>query len=263
MVVAFRRLAAVAVFAGLSAACAGGATAAQLRLADIDPHEGVARAHAMPVQGIDVSQWQGDVDWPTVRAAGTGFAFIKATEGGDHLDPNSGKTGMRAKAAGVPRGAYHILYWCRPAHEQALWFMLNVPYDPDALPPVLDLEWNGHSRNRPNGVPADVALEKIKIMLDVMESHTGKRPIIYTDVAVPPGRAERRVQDYNFWLRSVAAEPQELYGDRPWLFWQFTTTGHVPGIAGSVDRNAFNGSFADWRQVLPAPQPHRSVRNSP
>lgn len=263
MVVAFGRLAAVAVFAGLSAACAGGATAAQLRLADIDPHEGVARAHAMPVQGIDVSQWQGDVDWPTVRAAGTGFAFIKATEGGDHLDPKFLQNWYGAKAAGVPRGAYHMLYWCRPAHEQALWFMLNVPYDPDALPPVLDLEWNHHSRNCPNGAPADVALEKIKIMLDVMESHTGKRPIIYTDVAFYRDVLNGELKDYNFWLRSVAAEPQEIYGDRPWLFWQFTTTGHVPGIAGSVDRNAFNGSFADWRQVLPAPQPRRSVRNSP
>ena len=263
MVVAFCRLAAVAVFAGLSVVCAGGATAAQLRLADIDPHEGVARAHAMPVQGIDVSQWQGDVDWPTVRAAGTGFAFIKATEGGDHLDPKFLQNWYGAKAAGVPRGAYHMLYWCRPAHEQALWFMLNVPYDPDALPPVLDLEWNHHSRNCPNGAPADVALEKIKIMLDVMESHTGKRPIIYTDVAFYRDVLNGELKDYNFWLRSVAAEPQEIYGDRPWLFWQFTTTGHVPGIAGSVDRNAFNGSFADWRQVLPAPQPHRAVRNSP
>ena len=161
-----------------------------------------------------------------------GFAFIKATEGGDHLDPKFLQNWYGAKAAGVPRGAYHMLYWCRPASEQALWFMLNVPYDPDALPPVLDLEWNHHSRSCPNGAPADVALEKIKIMLDVMESHTGKRPIIYTDVAFYRDVLSGELKDYNFWLRSVAAEPQAIYGDRPWLFWQFTTTGHVPGIAG-------------------------------
>ena len=76
-----------------------------------------------------------------------------------------------------------MVYWCRAAHEQALWFILNVPNDPDALPPVLDLEWNGHSRSCPKRIPAKLALEKIKIMLEVMESHTGKRPIIYTDVA--------------------------------------------------------------------------------
>ena len=64
-----------------------------------------------------------------------------------------------AKRAGVPRGAYHFVYWCRPAHEQADWFSSNVPQDPDALPPVLDLEWNGHSRTCPKKVPREQALE--------------------------------------------------------------------------------------------------------
>ena len=137
----------------------------------------------MPVQGIDVSNWQGDIDWDKVRAAGTQFAFIKATEGGDYLDPKFARNWLAAKRVGIPRGAYHMVYWCRAAHEQALWFILNVPNDPDALPPVLDLEWNGHSRSCPKRIPTKLALEKIKIMLEVMESHTGKRPIIYTDVA--------------------------------------------------------------------------------
>jgi lysozyme len=156
-----------------------------------------------------------------------------------------------------------MVYWCRAAHEQALWFILNVPNDPDALPPVLDLEWNGHSRGCPKRIPAKLALEKIKIMLEVMEAHTGKRPIIYTDVAFHREVLEGELPGYNFWLRSVAAEPQEIYRDRPWLFWQFTTTGYVPGIEKPVDRNVFNGSFGDWRQVLPArPPAKQSVRNA-
>ena len=105
----------------------------------------VARAHALPIHGIDVSRWQGKIDWASVRAAGTQFAFIKATEGGDHLDPRFTENWYGAAHAGVPRGAYHFMYWCRPAHEQAAWFRRNVPDDFDALPPVLDLEWNGHS----------------------------------------------------------------------------------------------------------------------
>jgi lysozyme len=257
MFVARRRFAIVALSSVLSAACAAGVTARQLVLADVAPRDGVARAHAMPVQGIDVSQWQGDIDWQKARAAGTQFAFIKATEGGDHLDPKFQQNWEEAKRARVPRGAYHMFYWCRAPREQALWFVLNVPFDPDALPPVLDLEWNHASRNCPNEAPSDVALEKVKIMLEAMEAHTGKRPIIYTNVAFHRDVLEGELKDYNFWLRSVAAEPQEVYGDRPWLFWQFTTTGYVPGIEGPVDRNAFNGSFADWRQVLPSPPPHR------
>ena len=237
----------LALFAG----GAGGVAAGQLKLADIDPHDGVARAHAMPVQGIDVSQLAGRrrlADSPRRRHR------VRLHQGDRRRRLSRSQIPaelVRSQSAGVPRGAYHMLYWCRPAHEQALWFILNVPYDPDALPPVLDLEWNHHSRNCPNGAPADVALEKIKIMLEVMESHTGKRPIIYTDVAFYRDVLEGELQGYNFWLRSVAAEPQAIYGNRPWLFWQFTTTGYVPGIDGPVDRNAFNGSFADWRQVLP------------
>lgn len=257
MFVALRRLMIVALCAGLPAAYADGATARQL--ADLDPHKGVARAHTMPVQGIDVSNWQGDIDWDKVRAAGTQFAFIKATEGGDFLDPKFRRNWYGARRVGIPRGAYHMLYWCRPAREQGAWFVRNVPPDPNALPPVLDLEWNHHSRSCPHKAPPDVALRAIKIILEVMETHTGKRPIIYTDVAFHREVLEGELKGYNFWLRSVAAEPHEIYRNRPWLFWQFTTTGYVPGIDVPVDRNVFNGSPAEWRKVLPSP-PRRSVQ---
>ena len=87
MSVALRRVFVVALSLAVFAGGAGGVVARQMRVADADPHDGVARAHKMPVQGIDVSNWQGDIDWDKVRAAGTQFAFIKATEGGDYLDP--------------------------------------------------------------------------------------------------------------------------------------------------------------------------------
>jgi lysozyme len=235
------------------------ATARQRGLADGDPHAAVSRAHRMPVQGIDVSNWQGNIDWDRVRAAGTKFAFIKATEGGDFLDPQFRRNWQEAKRVGIPRGAYHMVYWCRPAHEQALWFMLNVPNEPDALPPVLDLEWNGHSRRCPKKVPARVAREKIRILLETMEAHTGKRPIIYTDITFHRDVLEGQFPGYNYWLRSVAAEPHVRYRSRPWLFWQFTTTGHVPGIKGPVDRNVFNGSLEYWLKAIPAQRPRRTL----
>src|SRR5215211_2644688 len=110
--------------------------------------------------------------------------------------------------AGVPRGAYHFMYWCRPAHEQAAWFRRNVPNDPDALPPVLDLEWNGHSQTCPKKLPRETALEKIQLMLQEMEAHTGKRPIIYTDITFHKEVLEGELAEYPHWVRSVAAEPQ-------------------------------------------------------
>ena len=101
------------------AACAQPTTGYYPAKSDVKPHARVARAHSLPIHGIDVSRWQGRIDWASVRAAGTQFAFIKATEGGDHVDPRFLENWYGAARAGVPRGAYHFMYWCRPAHEQA------------------------------------------------------------------------------------------------------------------------------------------------
>ncbi len=102
---------------------------------DAEPHPGVKEAKFFPVHGIDVSKWQGEINWDAVREANTRFVFIKATEGGDHLDEKFLDNWNGAKAAGVPRAAYHFVYWCRPAHEQAQWFIQHIPNDADALHP--------------------------------------------------------------------------------------------------------------------------------
>ncbi|WP_236846532.1 MULTISPECIES: glycoside hydrolase family 25 protein [unclassified Bosea (in: a-proteobacteria)] len=218
---------------------------------DARPHPGVEAARQYPIQGIDISRWQGEIDWASVKAAGTRFVYIKATEGGDHVDPAFQRNWEGARRAGVPRGAYHFVYWCRPAHEQAVWFKQQIPNDPDALPPVLDLEWNGHSKTCPKKVERSLALEKIRLMLTELEQLTGKKPVIYTDITFHKDILEGEFNDYPYWIRSTAAKPEVRYNNRPWAFWQFTTTGRVPGIKGDVDRNAFygnEGEFTGWRE---------------
>jgi lysozyme len=115
---------------------------------------------------------------------------------------------------------------------------------------VLDLEWNGHSRTCPRKLPREPALEKIQLMLKEMEAHTGKRPIIYTDITFHKEVLEGELSEYPHWVRSVAAEPHERYQNRQWIMWQYTTTGRVPGINGDVDRNAFFGGEAEWAKFL-------------
>ena len=123
--------------------------------------------------------------------------------------------------------------------------------DPDALPPVLDVEWNGHSRTCPQKIDRSLALEKIQLMLTELEQLTGKKPVIYTDITFHKDVLEGEFNDYPYWIRSTAAKPETRYDNRPWAFWQFTTTGRVPGIKGDVDRNAFfgdEGEFVAWLQ---------------
>jgi lysozyme len=227
-----------------------GATQTAMRKGDADPHPGVDRAHAMPVQGIDISKYQGTIDWRRVRDSGIRFAYLKVSEGGDHVDNRFYENWEDAAVAGIARGAYHFMYWCRTASEQAVWFTQAVPQDPTQLPPVLDLEWNHQSQTCPQQTtPAD-AREKIQKMLEIMEYHTGKRPVIYTDIAFHRDVLEGRFTGYEFWLRSVAAEPRERFANRPWTFWQYTATGRVRGISGDVDKNAFNGTERDWQLWL-------------
>jgi lysozyme len=217
---------------------------------DADPHSGVDRARSMPVQGIDISKYQGDIDWARVGNAGIRFAYLKVSEGGDHVDHRFYENWEGAADAGIARGAYHFMYWCRTAAEQAVWFTQAVPQDPTQLPPVLDAEWNHASETCPQQTTPEDARAKIRKMLEIMEYHTGKRPVIYTDIAFHRDVLEGHFSGYEFWLRSVAAEPHERFSDRPWTFWQYTATGRVPGIKGDVDRNAFNGTESEWRSWL-------------
>ncbi|MEX0345710.1 MAG: GH25 family lysozyme, partial [Rhizobiaceae bacterium] len=114
------------------------AALAKPRYGDRDPHEWVGRSpFNYAVHGTDVSKYQGDIDWRKKRRNGIAFTFIKATEGGDIFDEYFTRHWNGAKRAGIARGAYHFFYFCRPAFEQARWYIRNVPRDSSALPPVL------------------------------------------------------------------------------------------------------------------------------
>jgi lysozyme len=226
------------------------AVAGTPRFADSDPFAWAGTVPwQYPVHGIDVSKYQGDIDWRRVRSAGIDFAFIKATEGGDHSDDRFLDNWAAARSAGVPRGAYHYYYFCRPALEQAAWFINHVPKDAGALPPVLDLEWTHTSRTctyRPD--PQTVAQEAATF-LAALTAYYGRRPIIYTTVDFYRENELWRLSAYPFWLRSVAGHPSDVYPGQRWHFWQYTGTGVVSGIDGPTDLNVFAGSraqFAAW-----------------
>lgn len=183
--------------------------------------------------------------------AAISFVFIKATEGGDFADPAFAENWQAAKAAGLKRGAYHFYYFCRAAKEQLRWFIRNVPNDKTALPPVLDMEWNRTSPTcRRHPAPA-IIRKDMRLFLRGLENHYGKRPIIYTTVDFfHDNELGRFFKAYPFWLRSVAGHPEERYKNRPWLFWQYTGTGRVPGIGGDADISVFAGSSSQWQHWL-------------
>ena len=209
------------------------------------------RASEYAVHGIDVSKYQGDVDWNAVANAGVKFAWIKATEGGDHADERFQANWEGARAAGIPRGAYHFVYWCRPPAEEMAWFERTAPVDSDALPPVLDVEATPESKTCKRHLEPTQTVREMREMLEEMERHFGKRPVIYTTVDFYGAiLSDGALSDYPIWVRSTKYHPSVRYGSRAWTFWQYQADGRVPGIAGKVDRNAFFGTTEQWRAFL-------------
>ncbi len=204
-----------------------------------------------PIHGIDVSKFQGDIDWNAVAGSGVKFAWIKATEGGDNADARFQANWTGAKAAGVPRGAYHFVYWCRPPMEEMANFEQNAPVEGDALPPVLDVEATPTSKTCHRHLTQEDAIAEMKVMLDEMERHYGKRPIIYTTVDFYQAiLSDGAFMDYPIWVRSVKYQPSVKYGPRPWHFWQYQSDGSIAGIQAHVDRDAFFGTQKQWEAFL-------------
>ncbi|MGQ0533441.1 MAG: glycoside hydrolase family 25 protein [Caulobacteraceae bacterium] len=190
------------------------------------------------IQGVDVSWHQGAIDWRTLAADDIAFAYIKATEGADHVDPRFAFNWEHAAAAGLYRGGYHFFTLCQPGARQASNFIAVVPRVEAALPPALDLEHMGPCREGPT-MP-DVITEA-RVFLDRVEAHYGVRPIIYTTREFHDAHLTQLTGE-RFWLRSIATPPS--FRQRDWIIWQHHNRGHRRGVSGPIDLNAFRGDAA-------------------
>jgi lysozyme len=196
------------------------------------------------VIGVDVSSHEGDIDWTALAASSVAFAYIKATEGGDFRDRRFQDNWDGAKAAGMPRGAYHFLTQCRSGAEQAANFIRTVPREAGALPPAVDAEHMGPCSS--GQTVADIRGELVAFM-DAVEAHYGKRPIVYVTYEFHQAHLDGHAGTEHFWVRSLFLPPS--IQKQSWLFWQFHNRGFRPGISGPVDLDAFRGSTADLAAI--------------
>jgi GH25 family lysozyme M1 (1,4-beta-N-acetylmuramidase) len=136
----------------------------------------LAEKSAMPsenLSGIDVSHYQGTVDWDTIKNSRISFAFIKVTEGRTYVDPKYSDNVAGAKQAEILHGAYHFYQPAEDAEEQAMNFITHVKGTVGDLPPVLDIEIT-------QGIDKSELVDGIKVWLKTVEQHTGCRPIVYS-----------------------------------------------------------------------------------
>jgi lysozyme len=201
----------------------------------------------MALTGIDVSFYQGTIDWTTVANNNISFAILKATEGLDIVDPNFATNWAASRAVGMTRSAYHFFRAARDAKAQAEFFLKTVGKLEDFdLPLVLDLE-------RVDGIDRNVALDKAQIWLDIVEKATGRKPIVYTyPVFWEEQLADtNRFVNYPLWIAHYQTLQPWVPGKwKNWTFHQYSETGQVKGIAGAVDLNQFAGTLDDLQKLL-------------
>jgi lysozyme len=194
------------------------------------------------LQGVDVSTYDGTVDWPTAKAHGISFAIAKATEGTSLQDDQFSTNWPAMKQNGVVRGAYHFFHCDDDPATQASFFLGVVgTLQPGDLPPVLDFE--------DSSCPASTAISLAVQWLDAVASATKTLPILYCspgfiegldDPSALAGHAQLWVAD---WGPSCPELPAPF---TTWPLWQYSATGTVPGVNGSpgmADLDEFNGDL--------------------
>ena len=199
---------------------------------------GICMPAGYRVHGIDVSHYQGDIDWKMLGQTRQGqfpiqFIFMKATEGGDYTDDRFAANFDSARVHGFVRGAYHFYNPKTDANKQADFFIQSVKLEPGDLPPVLDIEKKGKDMKK---LQAD-----LKVWLRKVENHYGVKPIIYASYKFKTRYLNDSVfNTYPYWIAHYYVDSVRYEGD--WRFWQHTDVGTLPGIYEKVDLNVFNGS---------------------
>jgi len=190
------------------------------------------------VKGMDVSHYDGTIDWPTAHAAGIDFAFAKATEGTTFTDPMFATNWAGMKSAGVVRGAYHFFHSNIDPVAQADFVTKTVgTLEPGDLPIVIDLEvTDGNSE-------ATVA-STAKTFLDTVTKTTGVTAMIYVSPSFLSSYSS--FAGNPLWVANwMVMCPDVPAPWTTWTFWQNSATGTVAGVSGasSVDLDYFNGTL--------------------
>ena len=194
-------------------------------------------------KGVDVAAHQHPggtpIDWSKVRTDGQSFAFVKATEGGDWVNPHYVEDIQAAKAAGLKTGAYHYARPAGDAKTQAANFAAQIALAPDqTLPPALDIEVA-------EGKSAAQLEQWIEEFTSELKRLTGRTPMIYTYKYFWMGQMNnsQKFSDLPLWLAAYQDQaPDTVGGWNKLSFWQRSGSGKVAGIPTDVDMNLFNGS---------------------
>ncbi|MDO5662412.1 MAG: GH25 family lysozyme [Brachybacterium sp.] len=204
--------------------------------------------------GIDVSAHQGTVDWPQVHDAGVRFAYIKATEGSNFQDDQFRRNWDGARDAGITTGAYHYFTLCSPGADQAHDFLAAVEPDDTALPPVIDLEFDGACDARPE---AQRATAEIDDFIRIVEDAWGRKVVLYSSSEWREHYGLPDDRNRPLWLYDDQGRP-----DGDWSVWQVRFDAEIAGIDGDVDLDVIRLEHLREKAIIDDP-PDEDTEETP
>lgn len=195
--------------------------------------------------GIDVSYWQGTIDWDAVASTGIHFAIMRVSHGLGTYDTQFTANWAGSKEQDLVRGAYQYFDGYDDPTEQAQLLLDEMgELQEGDLPPVLDVETGDNE-----GIPTSTMTAAIREWMSVVEPAIGRKPMIYTGAyAWAEMTADADMSDYPLWTANWTEDCPLIPNNwSRWDFWQYSATGSVSGIGTDVDLDKFNGSPGDLR----------------
>lgn len=182
-----------------------------------------------PIQGVDVSEADGAIDWWQTRKGGVQFVYARATIGARGRDAQFAETWRSAAEAGLQRGALHVYTICEPGLAQAGNFVSNVARSDDQLSPAILLDLSD-TCPRPDRA---ALLTNLATFIAAVETHTGKRAILGITRRFEGAYQLSALTTAPLWARGAFFAPGYL--SRPWTMWQASRLRRIPGAAGPVN----------------------------
>lgn len=207
-------------------------------------------AKGYEVHGVDVSHYQGAIDWEVLSQQNLDFAIIKATEGSTHVDECFLDNWQAAEQTHLALGAYHFFSFDSEGDRQAASYIDTVGNLNGKLAPVIDVEYYGDKRSNPP--ERTEVVKNLSALLDALEQHYEIKPIIYTTYTIYNDYIKGEFEDYPLWVRSVYCPPTVLFGNK-WSFWQYMDTAMLDGYAGDqkyIDVNVFRGTKQELEKLM-------------
>lgn len=187
------------------------------------------------IHGLDMSHYQGEVFWETVgQNSKMAYVYLKATEGGDRIDPRYERNIDLAHRHGLKVGSYHFF---RPMVD--LQLQLNnfktqcLPGEQDLIP-MLDVETVGK-------LSTAAFCDSLFKFLNLLEEEYHQKPLVYTFRNFYNKHLLGKLDDYQLMVAMYADEPPVLDDQRDYIIWQYTCKGRIMGVAGQVDKSYIMG----------------------